>query len=97
MDWTQIFGIVVMITIPVIIAAFVYDSPKRIIKEINKKTGEVNYKVERRTFFSQKWEVDWFYDEERDMFFDAVFKSINEAYYHIGSIGPWEPMQEREV
>ena len=97
MDWTQIFGILVMIAIPVIIAAFVYDPPKRIIKEINKRTGEVSYRVERRSYFSQKWETDWFYDEERDMHFDAVFGSINEAYYHIGERGPWEPMQEREV
>ena len=97
MDWTQIFGILVMIAIPVIIAAFVYDPPKRIIKEINKKTGEVSSRVERRAYFSQKWETDWFYDEERDMYFGAVFGSINEAYYHIGEKGPWESIQEREV
>ena len=61
---------------------------KRIVEETlaNKL---IRYRVETNKilgFIPCKWRTDTFYDGERDMTFEAVFTSIDEAYFHIGII-----------
>ena len=59
---------------------------KRIVEE-TLGNGNTRYRVETNRilgFIPCKWHTDTFYDGERDITFDAIFDSIDEAYSHIG-------------
>ena len=59
---------------------------KRIVEE-TLANKSVRYKVETNKILGLipcKWHTDTFYDRERDMTFDAVFSTIDEAYSYIG-------------
>lgn len=61
---------------------------KRIVEE-TLANKSIRYRVETNKFLGFipcKWHTDTFYDGERDMTFDAVFNTIDEAYSHIGIV-----------
>lgn len=50
----------------------------RIIRE-EFSNGDTQYRVQKKWFFNLFWTTDMFYDAERDIWFDAVFDTIEEA------------------
>ena len=55
---------------------------KRIIRE-EFSDGDVQYRVQKKWFFNLFWTTDMFYDAERDMWFDMVFDTLEEAEEYI--------------
>lgn len=56
----------------------------------------IRYRVETNRIFGIipcKWCTDTFYDGERDMTFDAVFSTIDEAYSHLGIVRKCSPCE----
>ncbi len=75
---------------------------KRIVEE-TLANETFRYRVETNRIFGFipcKWYTDTFYDGERDMIFDAVFSTIDEAYSHIGIIrkkGPCDVVSRKII
>ena len=68
---------------------------KRIVEE-TLGNGNTRYRVETNRIFGLipcKWHTDTFYDGERDMTFDAVFSTIDEAYSHLGIVRKSSPCE----
>lgn len=68
---------------------------KRIVEE-TLANKSIRYRVETNKilgFIPCKWHTDTFYDGERDMTFDAVFITIDEAYSHIGIVRKDSPCE----
>ena len=55
---------------------------KRIIRE-EFSDGDVQYRVQKKQFFNLFWTTDYFYDADRDIWFESVFDTLEEAEEHI--------------
>ena len=55
---------------------------KRIIRE-EFSDGDVQYRVQKKQFFNLFWTTDSFYDADRDMWFESVFDTLEEAEEYI--------------
>ena len=58
---------------------------KRIVKD-TMSDGNVRYRIERKWFFNLFWTTDMFYDAERDMWFESIFNTLEEAIQSINCI-----------
>ena len=68
---------------------------KRIVEE-TLANKSIRYRIETNKilgFIPCKWHTDTFYDGERDMTFDAVFGTIDEAYSHLGVVRKGSPCE----
>lgn len=66
---------------------------KRIVKD-TMSDGKVRYRIERKWFFNLFWTTDMFYDAERDMWFESIFNTLEEAIQSINCIKPKVISQE---
>ena len=55
---------------------------KRIVRE-EFSDGDIQYRIQKKQFFNLFWTTDTFYDAERDMWFESVFDTLEEAEAHI--------------
>lgn len=66
---------------------------KRIIRE-EFSDGDVQYRVQTKLFFNLFWATDMFYDADRDMWFESIFNTFEEAIQHINCSKPKVISQE---
>ena len=65
----------------------------RIIRE-EFSNSDTQYRVQKKWFFNLFWTTDMFYDADRDMWFESVFDTLEEAIQSINCIKPKVISQE---